>query len=328
MKKDIEYRLYRINPDRAFNCQKLDPDYKFNKPTLLCFGGNMTSGPMEANAIAKEGRYLIGAYDKIADEKGSIQDVDIISVAYGIFEPEGDEELSTRLLDEEIMQIVDNQFMPLLVDDTGCIKSLQEVKEGFGMLTIFSHCYGATAVNNLFNEIEDRMQKMGFSDTDIKDVFSQVIQLSYAPQTAPRYLPTYEIKSCQDQTIMDWYNMGKDPKAINGVMIEESGENRVTLWSSQLANGKEEVKNEHPVGMINRNVNWRLESKLGGELVYYGRNADAVSQIASYVLAYSVGTSLRNVDSKIYVPKPTLKTYYNDTNDILQGFTKGELAMN
>ena len=72
----------------------------------------------EANGVCKVASSLIGLKNKFSDEQATIQDVDVIGIAYGSLE-NSDNPNTTMVTKQEIGLIVDTLLMPLAFDEQG-----------------------------------------------------------------------------------------------------------------------------------------------------------------------------------------------------------------
>lgn len=195
---DDTVALYRkIAKDDAppYGLQKLaDDEQLFVKPTLLCCGGrsiNQTNKNNErfVNGFAQIGHALLGYKETL----GKADPIDIVSVSY----PKSDETLlhdirnytGDRLQGKE----ADNGFaagfakkhlFPLVEDAQGKARDLASMKKALRNVTILTHSYGATFMQQMGNALADHMKELGMNDADIKDATSQVAVVSAGPTVA------------------------------------------------------------------------------------------------------------------------------------------------
>lgn len=189
------YRKVAKDDAPPYGLQKLADDERlFTKPTLLCCGGRFINqhykdGERLANGFAQIGHALLGYKETL----GKADPIDIVSVSY----PKAGHALlddihsytSKRLKGEE----ADNGFaadfakqhlFPLVEDAQGKARDLTSMKKHLRNVTLLTHSYGATFIQQAGNALADHMKELGVSDADIKDATSQVVVVSAGPTVA------------------------------------------------------------------------------------------------------------------------------------------------
>ena len=74
---------------------------------------------------------------------------------------------------EEVEEFVDKYFCPFFIKDNKKIDVIEAMKN-FRNITFVSYCNGAITVNRIENALRDKMTEVGYSDSDINMILSQV----------------------------------------------------------------------------------------------------------------------------------------------------------
>lgn len=335
MKNFESFRLIKKVQDVPEGYKVIDlKESRVCNPTLLCLGGNATRHEHRAVGYCDLVEKLVGVYPQLSNEQASACQVDVLSVVYG------------KQSIEAVEELANNMLLPLLTDDRGNALSVDDAKRNFNMLTIFCHCYGSVVLNGMVIYLQHIMeQDYGFSEQDTIDILSQITCVAHAPFNPISIIPALAIKTFEDDVVIDWTRCPFPKCQINGLKFHRASDNMLTLWSSRLANAHREIKDplvknlyqeaskiggirimhdEHSPRILNRNDRWQLSSS-GDEPYYVGENADAASQIAGYMLASSLASSIRNTYEKVFVPKPSLAEIESVGNDIISAFAPEDL---
>ncbi|MBQ9791728.1 MAG: hypothetical protein IJW28_03985 [Clostridia bacterium] len=321
--KETPYEICKLPPNFRHSWQVVEPDYKITKPTVISFGGNFTFSGKQASGIANIVANLLGMkYKRHKNQIATFDDVDILSISYGKLRYAE----NTVLNDDEIVDLCNRLFVPLVLDKNGNKLPVEQAMINASMVTLFNHCYGSRAADEVMLEFMCKLKDIGYDAGDIHSIISQISAVSYAPMNNIHCGSHMKVYSYQDVVIPEGIIHG--PKKLDGICVVKGFINDFTLWTSRLANGIKGLIDEHCVSRIFRNENWQHETSVGKERKYIGKNADAVSQIVAYVLSMNVATSIKNYYSNTFTPKPKVSELVDGCNDILKGFSKEDLAMN
>ncbi len=185
---------------------ELDQDYQIDKPVLLVLGGMGTECTKQANGNAKAITDLIGITDK---------DIDILSFYYKLREDD-----STRLfrmfldglagknriraveyqinrigslekaLEQKqgwtdihyIKKLYKNFFEPLFSENNGTTKvSVSAAKKRCRNVNVVGHCHGAYVMSEVERMMQKKMQELGYSGNETKDILKQIVVFNIAP---------------------------------------------------------------------------------------------------------------------------------------------------
>ena len=320
--KETPYEICKLPPKFRHSWQVVDKTYKITKPTVIAFGGNFTFSGKQASGMANIVANLLGLKNKNHDGQiATFDDVDILAVSYGKLRYAE----NTVMNDDEIVDLCERLFVPLVLDDSGNRLPVEEAMRNASMVTLFNHCYGSRVADEVMLEFMCRLKDLGYNAGEIHSITSQIGAVSYAPMNNIHCGTHMKVHSYQDEVIPEGVIHG--PKKLDGICVARGLINDFTLWTSRLANAIQGLIDEHCVSRIFRNENWQYETKVGKEKVYIGKNADATSQLMAYVLAENVATSVKNYYSNDFTPKPTMIELVAGCNDILKSFSKEDLAM-
>ena len=321
--KDSPYEIYKVAPSLPNGYETISKDHKIKKPTVLVLGGNFTFTGKHAYAMGKIAANLLGLKEKKHKEQiATYDDVDILAVAYGRLKYAE----NTVLNDDELVEVCNRLFVPMVVDDGGNRLPLEEAMKNASMLTMFNHCYGSRVADELTLEFMTKLGELGYDADETHKIMSQISAVSFAPMNNIHCGPHMKVHSYEDMVIPEGLFHG--PKALNGIAVVKGRINDFIVWTSRLANGIRANIDEHCVSRIHRNENWKAETKVHHIKTYIGKNADAVSQMMSYVLAELVANSLNNYYSKKFTPKPSVDYLVAGCKDIQSSYKDEELSMN
>lgn len=295
----------------------INKDGIITKPTILCFGGNRTFDPKDANAVCRAAEELLSK-DEYA-KKISKNDYDLIGFCYGHY-PLKDQTEVSRLDDVEVENIEKNLIQPLYLDSKGNRLNIQKAIKNFNMLTVLCHSYGAVAFDKIMKKTFSTMVEKGYSLVEIGDILSQVVCVSYAPKCMIRGVSSIQIisgcdsfdipkdapKKMRNTFYSHFYNLFEEEKLWgNGTQIANG--NTIGVYTTNMTNN--ETTNDHPLKIL---INGGKENASENS-----KNAKTIFEVAQQTLALSLKNSIENVKSKVFYSKPTINQLYTKTKTIL-----------
>lgn len=331
---EIGFGRRNLNFDEHW--EELDID---NVPTdgviVLCFGGNGVINPKKATRFCATVERLIGL--KNESDWSSYNHIDLL----GFYYTQNPEQPTIGQFNNEQRELIaDKIFIKRCYDSYGNLKTEEELIKSFVKINIASHCWGAYEASYLGGIIERKLLKLGYSKETVMRAFNQIFHLTYAPYTDHTCFPCLRISSFVDSKfrhIKDMYREAYGSK-LNGVSIryDEPGYFRgaempmikvpvLSIYSSQLINTTEntnlrELKDEHGIETLERNNDWSQGHQSGG-----AKNADVVSQMASYAFADAVAVSIINKWEDDIVEKTTIYKLKLELEDLLQIYSEEDL---
>lgn len=321
-----KYSIGKRNLQCENHWEGLDPKtFRITKPTVLCFGGNTTTTPEEANAVCKIAQNLVGAKQPSTEnEFATLNDVNFIGIAYG---KDRESSRTGYLSSEEHKELAQSIFLPLCLDEKGSTLPKEQILKNFNQITLFSHCYGTFEIASIIEESCQEMHRLGINRKTMFEALDQVFSVSYAPFQKCG-CPTLQVVPMIDKELRS----GPLFSEITGEFLtgkfgktkgNSSGtvafmENPYTV-SVLVSNMLENRLDEHPVYLVDRNENWQYTRNL---TTGYG---DKVSQVMGNALASSVANSIQNQNSDTFTPKPTLDEILEETQSILAETQDSEL---
>lgn len=297
-------------------------NFRISKPIVFCFGGNTAISKKEANGLCKIAQDLTGACGRTTiSEIGTTEDVDFVGVSYGRIR---EDKTTGLLLPEEREEIFENIFKPLYCDEKGEFLPMEEMQRNFNKVTFFAFCHGALEVARLIERVYDDMVERGMDAVSINKAMDEMTAVAYSP-VQKCGCPTLQVFSMKDETFFG--GPGRLCGAVTGQFMEEQfdkpkGEGTVafkeddytiSVCTSALTNS---IANEHGVGVVDRDKNWRFAAK-------EPKNGDEISQVVGYALSTFVANSIQNDINEHFTPKPNLDKLLDETNSIL-GDTKSD----
>ncbi|MBQ9792789.1 MAG: hypothetical protein IJW32_03510 [Clostridia bacterium] len=328
MRKEVPYSIGKRDLSCENSWKQLNThSYKIDKPTIFCFGGNATKTEQIANGMCKVAASLIGLKPKQANEGATYDEVDVVGVSYGQAFKDSSA-FASYITQNELLELVDNVFVPLAVNENYERLSVEQAQRNFNQVTFFSHCYGATVVNQLISFLFLRMQSFGYSNQEILNIQKQITSISYAPMEEICNVSSIYALSAHDMVVevpkyaskgfREVYESYRDGDiAFDGNYLFQEDENTIVLFTSNMNKGP---VSEHTLSLIERGEDWRYTT-LNDD------NANAVSQILGYAMAESVACGLQNRDSQTFIPKPTLSETLESCQSILSDFKQSDLGI-
>ena len=316
--------------------------FRITKPVIICLGGNRATRAMNANGLCKIVENLIGLKNYSGNGEGAtIKDVDLIGIAYGTnkeirFRNSGKQRPYCDFSEEEERLLIDNLLMPLFVDNQGKRFPLRKACKNMSMITFFTYCYGSVQLYDIMNMLKTKLAIAGYSSEEIDKIYDNTRQISYAPFSAGRNIPTVSIRSLCDSTgsfygkyalehrdFLDGVGLYYNEVSNQGLLsYKKANKESVDIYSSKLINETDTVINEHFPDVLERSEDsWRMVDN------YRSGNANAVSQLAAYSIADHVARSLNIYYNKKYIPNKSLKTLKKELKMILSKFSIDDLKM-
>ena len=321
---------------------KKDNFFRITKPTIICFGGNRAANAMSANGLCKIVEGLIGLKEYSGNGEGAtLKDVDLVGVSYGTnqnarIRDGGKQRPFCDFSEQEEKLLIDNLFLPLFVDNNGKRFTLIKACRNISKLTFFTYCYGSVQLYDLMNKLKSKLLLAGYTSEEIEKIYNNTRQISYAPFSAGRNVPTISIRSLYDTTGNFYGKYAVEHREfLNGVGLYYNEEGRqgslnyrkadkesVDIYSSKLINETPDGINEHSPNIIERSdALWRLIDN------FRSGNANAVSQLTAYALADSVSRSLMMHYNKRFIPHKSLKTLKKELKLVLSNFAPQSLVL-
>ncbi len=208
---------YGIRDLKAENHWREDlENFKIDKPTIFCLGGNGTINTQKANGFCAITERLMGL--KRNEGMTSYNDVNILGFYYG---RDKEEDTVGEFSKDELESLVDNLLLPLCVDDNGERLSLEDACRKFSLVTFATHCHGSREVNNMIKSLDKKLLLRGYTTNEIHEIFSHSFQMAYAPIQDESCVPTVRFVSMTDSQNYMLRRVYKDcyGVSLNGVDI-------------------------------------------------------------------------------------------------------------
>ena len=298
--------------------EKLDiSEYKISKPTVLCFGGNRTFDPKDANAFCKSAEELLlnNSVSKDIDRN----DYDLVGFCYGHYPLKNQTEIS-RLENEEAQIIEKRLLRPLYLNKNGKPLSVEKTEKNFNLLTVFCHSYGSIAFDKVIHYAYENMTECGFSYEQISKIMSQIICVSYAPRSLIGGVSSIQIISGCDgydipenaskkmrNTYFSRFYKYFDTKNMWGNGTQIANKNTLGVYTTNMTN--EEFMNDHCLQVLMDGGNDKVR--------YSSENAKSIFYVAQQSLALSVKNSVENFKTKNFQRKPDINKLYSKAKYIL-----------
>jgi|GEM_PF-2524693 len=333
------YSVGRRDLSCANHWEEIDVhDFIICKPTVLCFGGNHTTTPQDANSTCKLAQSLVGIKEPITpNEIATTKDVDFIGIAYGsnydddfnfAHELAYDND-STGSLTKSERQDLTNIFKPLYQNAQG-ILSREQILKNFNLITFFAHCHGASEVSVLVYKVYHNMIDAGVDKQTAIDAIMQTFAVSYAPMRSIP-CPGLQVISEKDRTLIG----GPFAADISSEFLARRFENEyhfqhnegtvafkenddiISLIVSNMTTT--DRRDDHPIGIVARDENWRIKAP---DIAY----GDEVSIAMGVALATSIANGLHNQSSTNFIPKPKADEILSKVKSVLGKTQNQEFA--
>ena len=320
--------------------------FKVTKPLVVCFSGNSTTNMAQANGFCKiaerELRLLFDEKENSVANKPfpMSENIDVMGVVY---EPKmyakgtgiGGIDFPT------LGKFVKKVLMPLCLDKQGKKIKVDKAQKNMSLITFFSYCHGARETVKTMEIFCGNLRDANYNPKEIKSILGSMLEVSFSPNVVGYSLvPRVDLISAKDSTYLFIEEDFEDKfdRPIQGIEFDykaptffENGTlysfDTLSVISSKMRNSSTAEIDEHDASLINRGDDWEGNFvRPDGSEVYYGKNADAMSQLSSYVLCYAVSNGLENAKSKFYVPKMSLKEIEEDLKSIKNSFSKEDLS--
>ena len=305
--------------DKPNHWEEIDiTKFEFDKPTVLCFGGNRTFNPQRANGYCRCTEELLKCNAKLKNYDFS--NINLLGCAYGRFIYDGVDIETTKLTDKEMQMLANLLYTKLCFDENGQVDKSVAIRN-FNKLTIFCHSYGSHAVDNIMNKLSNLMQEdANLNYDDRSEILSQIICVSYAPRSVIAGASTIQIISgcdgfgvpCNANRKLKntygnyFYNITETEMQKNG--IQKTDDNSVSVYTTNMTDNTK--TDDHSIKVL-MNVN-------KDEQYMYNKNAKAIFEVAQNALAISVINSIKNtVHPENFIPKPNINDLYKINKRIL-----------
>lgn len=325
--------------------------FKIDKATVVCLGGNGTIIDRKTNNLCKLAESLMGIKVEAAQNPDTAyKDVNIVGFTYGTDLQDDNIGNFSR---EECDEIASQLFLPLCTDQNGALLPVNESCKNFSLLTFFTHCYGADGLAGILSSLNNQLLDKGYSKDDIHLIFGQSMQVAYSPFHNDTWVPTVRIDSMTDSFHRDLncsYPAIYGHK-LNGIesYVDKAGTFRgnkypytkhdtLSIYTSRLINTRENsdiryLIDEHTIYYLQRDEKWQSD----GSSVWENngndpwrekpQNLDVVSQTVGYALARSVANSINNANSTELIEKPSMEQMKTEMDTILQSLPQSTLGI-
>lgn len=321
--------------------QKLNLDtYAIEGPIVFCLGGNASTSTRDANGLCRFVEYSLDLLK--SNNVNDIKDkVDIVGFKYAKLSPSSE---IGDLTPEFVEEFNNKVLIPLFKDENGKKLDLNSAMKNMSKISFFSYCAGAREVNDIMQIFNSKLEKLGYSSTEIRFINNAGKHVSFAPfDNVRNYLPTVRIISTQDEIIgqdVEGYLKDKGIEGFEGLLISKDDAGYIygqttqnamcggiNIISSKLLNAFENAGNEHFINIIDRDENWNLKpfQRDGDSLL--SDNADCVSQMLSWSLSRAIDNSFENEKSNVYIPNNFGTELYSELESIKDSFGEERLGI-
>ncbi|MBR4418506.1 MAG: hypothetical protein IKT33_00715 [Clostridia bacterium] len=340
------------NLNAANHWERLDlENLKFEKPTVLCFSGNMTIENEEANGLAKIVENYLGLMFTPKKNYHLFDHVDIMGVKYAQVSKD------TGCLNESAVEQIANAILSLLTDDMGQRLNLEQAKQNMSRITFFTYCAGNRELVKVIGVLNSKLASIGYERDEIIAINRASLEISYAPENLIcNYIPSVRVISQNDDIVglmhLDKFENGgvityDQVSKLNGVHLHQDMPGKfygrankyataesLQIISSGLVNSffdstnPERKINEHNLGITARDHNWNLQPTIIDKVPHRSYNADCVSQMISWSLCKGVENSLQNFQADKYIPNNYLHELSDDFKSIIKSYEHKKLSKN
>lgn len=181
------------------NWTQLDPfKTKFDRQTILIFGGNTTDNPAVANGYAKNIERLLSKKDR--------ENVDILAFSYQSEFIHSPSMLIDKDYIEYVEQLYHTTFEPILYNEQGRMKEKQGIEKAFQNLIFVGHCGGCSFINLIFEGFYQSLLKK-YQPLTAEMLMSKLQYIAYAPYEFPFYETNSLLISPFADPSYSWANM-------------------------------------------------------------------------------------------------------------------------
>ncbi|MBR1925449.1 MAG: hypothetical protein IJ837_01170 [Clostridia bacterium] len=277
-----------------------------NKPIILCLGGQYVLSPRTANGLCK---FCLNIMNK--DAKNS--DFDVFSVIYGT----DFDDMKGNLSKDEITELCESVFISRVKNENNQKLSTEQAMKNMRQVNILSHCYGQIALNQIVDEAEQRMESLGYSKKECKNILSQCFNISYAPQIDSRndYITTFEFMSLKDSVFNKNYEsfytqkMGKPPQFLGaGELLVDDEKNILTFITNSFLGEDEKLlgTDEHMITTLKRDENFELVEDWKNEQnrtkALKNPRTNIISMSLGFAMNLAVENSIKNQKNDVFLP--------------------------
>ena len=261
------------------------------KPMVICLGGEAVTNTTYANGMAKYAERFLGV---TPDNRF----VNVYSIKYSTYD--GHE--AGYLNQDDIVKIARKLVLPLIIGDDHKRLSTEQASKNMRNINIWSNCYGQSVANRVINYTARVMgEYFDYSSDEVKQVLSQILQVTYAPIVKPnKYSTNLEFRSLLDNLSASRYEEEYfEHTKLTDIPFIGSGEchvegNTIKYYVRSFEYEEKTTMDEHDM-MILRDENWQA----------YSKRADTASQISAFVLSMGVLNSKENQKVSKFIPLPT-----------------------
>lgn len=328
--KSYEYGLRSLTAPNHWIKNLQDSDFRISKPILICLPGNGTiakNNDGKENGFCKVIETIIGLNHETNPTHSSFEKIDILGVSYGT---NNEKETAGTMNEEECENFVNNLFMPLCKNAENSPLNIKEICTNMSLITFCTHCYGAEALENIMKTFSNKLKELNFNNDEIKLIKSHMCQITYSPVVNSAPVPTVSIDSMTDsfnKKLAKDFEKAYEYK-LNGVAIkhDKPGTFRnaqsddpdsfeiLHIYSSRLINveSNRDMSNlldEHTIEYLIREKNWELTEMARG-----AQNANLVSMLMAYSIAYITNKSIKAHQTNEPQPKTNLNQTPEDKN--------------
>lgn len=317
-------------------------EFRIYKPTIICLGGNGTIDSGKAKRFCASAERMVGFKQK---EQGSYRNytyVNVVGFYYGMdkeFKEDGTPFDVGELSSEDCDKIVDNLFFPLCVEHDGSKIPMKRVCKNFSNVIIYCHCYGAKAIGMIMSKLTYKLQKYGYTNDELRHIYSHGFQLSYSPFTDELWFPNVRVDSFTDSLNRGLATIYRNTygQSLDGIDIrlDKAGkfrsknlfcshQDRITVYVSRLVNTTENVDesqiiDEHTFECLERNEDWSIANG--------AKCADAVSRIfaRAFEIAFEYAAANTYVKPINLIARPPMEIIEERLKHILNMFNKEDL---
>lgn len=277
-------------------------EIKFNKPTVLFFPGGGVINGKKANGEIKK---IIKALGRIGVNE---QDINLLSINYldeysyefrfevmKYFQT-GDESIDKKnknpLLFKDIYETI---FQPLITNSKGGKKDIEDIKQSFRNITFISHCFGSLSAFFIINNIKEDMVRLGFNNNEIKDVLSELVNISISPRAG--------FEKCDSSVLsIGFLSLDDYMKSFSIVNLKNLGVKNIDKKSFHYSDIGNVLINQ-------KNINSNFNLYINGKMYDYEKfgipklrdealNANFVHDSSYYIDEDKAGISISNQDGE------------------------------
>lgn len=354
----------RRNNDAFNNWEEIDLDkFEINKPIVFSLSGNEARYPSLASGFSRRSEVLLQLLLNDPQEGGLGPDkkVDFVGCAYGcmasLYLPNAtDKELQKIKKDYRSFKALYSRFgkkikfsngsltdgerdkfakliLSKLMDKNGKKISLEKACKNMSYITFFTWCHGSYEVEKILSRVwQQCYYTLDYTREEMVQMFSCLMQVSYAPIVYTKYCPLVAVDSMHDdlKLAIDMFK-GESVSSIEMKLEKADFEkknyfDKIFIKSEKMANNLKEHVNEHSIKMIDRDDNWN--SMVDSTKVYSynpGNNADCVSQMMSWALSRSVENSLLNERCESFVQRQDFEELFDELVSIKNDYSEEQL---